>query len=832
MKKNKNIIFIVLFFLLTACAAPPPASDVTVLDVTTTSMPTLTPSPSPSPSKTASPTATSVPTATPTPTPAYPLGALAPLPDSPVIEPDNISQVQPLLEVPERPVRFNLDFSDDGQWMMLATLNGATIYDTQTFAIKREFSNNFANFIEDYDYIIRPEHVYRFVPQKDWVIVNAEMIWDIVAEKTVFRDENMEEFDENKKYWGSWQIFEDRNDGIGWPLVRSFVSDVSEDGKIIVTGIDIWDMSRYRTTIDGVLGDRTDGVLSPDGTLYAMQLREQKQIGIFSPFRNPFDEPPPVSFRHPDPGGFFADPDDRMFFSADGKYLFVPWLKVTGFNAEVQWEVYYSKNGDWVGSLDKGARNNLIPGSHYYFLKADNPNPYSTSCSLHVYRLWPKQKINVLKVPAEPEICQIYRDWNSHYLPHQFFGNLLVAVTHNDAGVFRMNAWNIETGELLLDKTANEPVFVLSAQKDGLFYAFYKPDSGKIEVYDSRGALVFELAYNDFSARKIIHSPDGKLRALLKRDSVKLLDLVSGSVKQVFRPESDWWIEDAVFSKDSSSLLVSDSVHLWLYSVEDGSLLQMRECDHCSLHSYVMGENLLLLSNSRSVFLYDANSLKVVRSFSAPGNSPGTATITSSDGKFVAVSGMRNTTVFIYDTADGIVKAQLPVLKYAPNWMQFSSDGKTLYVADVFRSDPSARNMIQVWDVEDLRSPVMLREVHINRDWLADFIAPDELKGLDIWLESVSISPHQDDFIILEIRALNYTAQRWRDTHIRAFWRVNAEKPFAVAYISYSLDRITPPPLWVDASGSTEIPGELHCGNFSSDGRFLDCGSTWWGIRP
>jgi WD40 repeat protein len=650
------------------------------------------------------------------------------------------------------------------------------------------------------------------------------MIWDLEKDKQIWSDPSAEKLEATKEYFGYPNVWEEHGEiGIS---AHSFVLGVTSNGKFAITGRDIWNLETLKIETISLDSDPRQITLSPDGSHYAATVYDDDLIHLF----NLMDGKEILTI--PNPAGREPWWQEPLFFTGDGKFLLAQANVSYQGGLSDSWTIYHVQNGTWSGELRPPLSANIQPGANYNFLKGDNPNPFwwESACDLHIYTLWPQQKINVLKIPAEPAICHTYGDGQSAYPPHQFFGNLLVTVTHNEKE-YRLNAWNVETGDMFLNRAASEPAFVLGAHKDGLFFAFYKPDDGAIEIYGKDGSLVKRIeGHYQFSARKIIHSVDGKLRALLADDSVTLIDTSTQKMLRVFRPVIDSELTDTVFSTDSSTLLVVGDESQWLYSTADGSLFKSANLSFNSLNA-IPGANLAVVSNGRQVCasLYDITSLEQAKSFSAPGNSIG-ATAISPDGSLLAISGQRNTSVFIYTAADARVAQQLPVLKFAPNWMQFSPDGKNLYVADIETDDyPDHRNMLQTWD---LTTGEMTLELEVIPNWLANYISTDEFKGTDFLLKSISLS-RDGSFMVMRIRALDTNKTGiWKDRHILAFWRVGEKMPFAIwKSIDFNSDQSE----WLDQNGTTRFEYALPHGKpaFSPDGKYLVFDDIeWWGVYP
>lgn len=240
-------------------------------------------------------------------------------------------------------------------------------------------------------------------------------------------------------------------------LIRSFVVGASTDGRFIVTGKNLLNLSTNETiplSIDPNVIMQL--VLSPGGT-YCAVVASDGMIHIF----NTSDGKELTFF----PNLGEESPSQGIFFGSNDEFLFVQSYASYGYGDAILWSVYKADTGTWVGDFRAPLSENIQPGADYYFLSGDNLQR-DESCDLHVYRIWPQEKINVLNSTSDFTNCKTYE---GEYPSEAFFGNLLVVITYLEKGnerEFHLNAWNVESGESLLDQTSPEPVFVLDAEKD------------------------------------------------------------------------------------------------------------------------------------------------------------------------------------------------------------------------------------------------------------------------------------------------------------------------------------------------------------------------------
>jgi WD40 repeat protein len=581
-------------------------------------------------------------------------------------------------------------------------------------------------------------------------------------------------------------------------LVNSFIVGASTDGRFIVTDKILLNLSTHETVpldIDPNLIRKL--ALSPGGSFCAV-IASDGMIHVF----NNDDGNEVTTFPNLGKG----DPSQGIFFGSDEKFLFVQSYAPYGFDVAVLWSVYKADTGTWVGEFRFPLSGNIQSSADYYFLSGDNLQR-TESCDLHVYRIWPQEKINIVKITSDSPTCKTYK---GKYASEKFFGDLLVVITYienSNERDYHLNAWNVESGEPLLDQTSAEPVFILDAQKDGQYFAFYKPVSGTIEIVGGDGRLIKSFnGFYDLSNDKVIHSIDGKLRALVNEDTITLVDTSNKSVLRIIRMDEQ---VNQVVLLPNNDMLVKTFDGLWHYKAADNSLRQVLY----NMFFGFEGGGITLLPDNRQFFvesyvqgfglsLYDLETFQRVRTFDAPGMQMLSNTI-SLDGKRLALSGFKHKNVFVFDIARGTVTFDLPVLKFVPFWLQFTPDGQILYLAG---SGVSSNTILQTWDMQNGKQ---LSEAEFTQDWLTGFLANSiEPEKFNLRLSSLSLSPDGD--LILLIHAESVNQEEKDNFNLLAYWRLGEEKPFAVIK-NFPLDY---------------LPA------FSADGRFLIVDSSLWGVRP
>lgn len=782
-----------LSILLAACGntALPAATETPTLRAVSLT-PTASASPSPtwtaSPAPSATPTLTPLPSPTPTATPSYPLGMLHNLPPAPPITRDNLSRITPLMEF-DTPLTFRIEFSDNGKWMLWYQQGRLAIYDTETFTLQKETVSSGQDF--------------GFVPGTDWVILHASVIWDLA---------------QGREHWRAYPQppadLQPAPPGLAAePELPEFIT-ISSDGKRAANDFQEWDLTTLRTRPRA--SPWWPVAFSPNGERYAVG--RVNEIDLFDQNGQKIKTLTTLDW------------NPEFFFSQDGKFLTLESYTSYGAGIAPLWVMYNAQNGTVVGEIGPPLSYHIQPRAKYVLLKGDDPHwsNLSEECDWHIYRVWPRQKLSRLVVPASPALCQThfhpdyYWDWDSPFPSHRFFDALLVTITRNEKE-YRLNAWNVETGALLLDMVSPETVFLLSAQKDGQWFAFYKPDSGRVEIYDAAGTLrhQFDGLY-DLTARKVIHSSNGQLRALVNEETITVVDLAAGSVLHVLRPDTRNGINDAIFLPDSERILTIENDKVWLYDARSGALLTTQ-----TLRSYGdlqagpgAGQFMVIDDWGKGVYVYDSSTFRLLRLFSAPGNSLSSMAL-SPDGKWLATGGTKNRSAFVYNVERGTVRWELPIARFAPNWMQFSPDGKTLYVGDLpdgsILYGQDSRQMFQVWDMQTGR---MTSEVEVTLDWLDGWIDRAALER-ERWPNSRSaLSLQSADMLqtgdILLGMTINFMGDGWYSNWntMLAVWRPGESRLTAAVRL----------PVW---SLYVQSPFRILI-----DHRFVQIDRTWWGVRP
>ncbi len=99
-----------------------------------------------------------------------------------------------------------------------------------------------------------------------------------------------------------------------------------------------------------------------------------------------------------------------LFFSQDGKFLIIESYTNDGIGIAPLWVIYNAQNGTAVGEIGPPLSYHIQPGAKYTLLKGDDPrwSGLSEECDWHIYRVWPRQKLRKLVVPASPALCQTH----------------------------------------------------------------------------------------------------------------------------------------------------------------------------------------------------------------------------------------------------------------------------------------------------------------------------------------------------------------------------------------------------------------------------------------
>ncbi len=164
----------------------------------------------------------------------------------------------------------------------------------------------------------------------------------------------------------------------------------------------------------------------------------------------------------------------------------------------------------------------------------------------------------------------------------------------------------------------------------------------------------------------------------------------------------------------------------------------------------------------------------------------------------------------MYDVERGTVRWELPIARFAPNWMQFSPDGKTLYVADIYE-----RQMFQTWDMQTGR---MTSEVAVTLDWLDGVIDRTAWeracsRSANVRLKTADMT--QQGEILLGMR-IDFANEKCFSMcrRLLVLWRPDEPRPTAAVNL----------PVW-----------DIHVQQpfrILIDHRFVQIDREWWGVRP
>lgn len=685
--------FIIIFFgiVLVGCS-----SSLVQVDMTLTKTPTITISPNETlialqtlnanETQIALFTPTPIPpTTTPTQTPiVYPVFFQTSLPESTPISPDNAEHLRSLTSF-ERTGIDRVDFTDDGRWLILHSINKVSIYDGQTFELKREFT---------------PGGYYYLIPGHNWVVVKNTVVWDLDADA--------------QKY-----------------AFTSAVKAVSNDGTYGATEKEIVKLA------DGSLFASIKGTnpqFSPNNKEFAIVDAKNVVLYDLNNLAMPLAKIP------------YPSEAVEYFFSTDGTVLFtrVDTGSKGDFSRDVRLYAYDVPSGSFKQDYDASISRNMRRGTAYFYQHGNDLEP-NGACYLYVSRIWPTLKLAGYEIPSKLKVCQegypLNDKYNQNYNPDayqsgRFFNNVFAVGTYAGDGptrTFRMDSWDMLSGKALLSLERSEPIIALGISKNSDRFAVYAKESGILEIVATDGTILHHFEnLPDWHPAYVSLSPDNRMAALLFKDNVIVIDK-NQTFQHIYRPADPslynmtgmnklayMEMRDARFMDNNKKMLLrSDSV-LWLLDLTTDTVIKKQPIAGGGLSEFLMlpdGITGFIPSMEGGVDLYDFSKMKRIQGYEAPGKSMGSAAL-SPDGKWLALSGQANPIIYIFDVQTARVKKTFEILKFTNPTMSFSQDGKLLLVADA----QGSRNLMQFWNLE---TGQMEKEIPISARASAIQFSPD-----------------------------------------------------------------------------------------------------------
>ena len=252
-------------------------------------------------------------------------------------------------------------------------------------------------------------------------------------------------------------------------------------------------------------------------------------------------------------------------------------------------------------------------------------------------------------------------------------------------------------------------------------------------------------------------SSDLSRAAFVQPDYVAILDAAgTGKSMQTLRLNDDRPWSDAAFLKDNRLLVIGQG-SLSLFDLSSGRELKKVDL-YCCLDKRIYllpdGERTLVPSRT-GMDLYAVENLKRIQGYDAPGNSSMVADV-SPDGKWLALAGERNKSVFIFDVERAVVQSTLKVERFVAVNVKFLGNDQV-----VLTDELGDFNLLQFWDVTTGKK---IREIQLT----------DEMMGLPakerFRVESIAVHP-SGGFFVMAISS---------SKPLLVFWAADADQPFAV----------------------------------------------------
>ena len=252
-------------------------------------------------------------------------------------------------------------------------------------------------------------------------------------------------------------------------------------------------------------------------------------------------------------------------------------------------------------------------------------------------------------------------------------------------------------------------------------------------------------------------SSDLSRAAFVQPDYVAIIDAAgTGKSMQTLRLNDDRPWSDAAFLKDNRLLVIGQG-SLSLFDLSSGRELKKVDL-YCCLDKRIYllpdGERTLVPSRT-GMDLYAVENLKRIQGYDAPGNSSMVADV-SPDGKWLALAGERNKSVFIFDVERAVVQSTLKVERFVAVNVKFLGNDQV-----VLTDELGDFNLLQFWDVTTGKK---IREIQLT----------DEMMGLPakerFRVESIAVHP-SGGFFVMAISS---------SKPLLVFWAADADQPFAV----------------------------------------------------
>lgn len=252
-------------------------------------------------------------------------------------------------------------------------------------------------------------------------------------------------------------------------------------------------------------------------------------------------------------------------------------------------------------------------------------------------------------------------------------------------------------------------------------------------------------------------SSDLSRAAYIQPNSVAILDVAgTGKSTQTLNLTANRPWSDGAFLKDNKFLVIGQG-SLSLFDLSSGR--EIKQVDlYCCLDKrvYLLPDGGRALVPSRTgMDLYDVEKLERIQGYDAPGNSSMVADV-SPDGKWLALAGERNKSVFVFDVERAVVQQTLKVERFVAVNVKFLGNDQVILTDEL-----GDFNLLQFWDTTTGKKT---REIQLT----------DEMMGLPakerFRVASIAVHP-SGGFFVMAISS---------SKPLLVFWAADADQPFAV----------------------------------------------------
>ena len=253
------------------------------------------------------------------------------------------------------------------------------------------------------------------------------------------------------------------------------------------------------------------------------------------------------------------------------------------------------------------------------------------------------------------------------------------------------------------------------------------------------------------------YSNDLSRAAYIQPSYVAILDVAgTGKSTQTLNLTAERPWSDGAFLKDNKFLVIGQG-SLSLFDLSSGQELKQVDLYCCldkRLYLLPDGERALVPTRT-GMDLYAVDKLERIQGYDAPGNSSLVADV-SPNGKWLALAGERNKSVFVFDVERAVVQATLKVERFVAVNVKFLGNDQVILTDEL-----GDFSLLQFWDAATGKK---IREIQLT----------DEMMGLPakerFRVESIAVHP-SGSFFVMEISS---------SKPLLVFWAADADQPIAV----------------------------------------------------